>query len=154
MNQLINYTRFWGISSNNFLISTILVSFSLGIQYLIIPLFKVIDTIILYELKQNITLDILNDIPILLNHVVYRMESDEVIIILLFIIALHELIQKVRLTISKPSRENDSTLFFKHLLEVLNNLRNIYRIHNFLSFHSNIDTLYIFKALQVKKGGN
>lgn len=31
--------------------------------------------------------------------------------------ALHELIQKVRLTISKPSRENDSTLIFKHLLE-------------------------------------
>ena len=55
-----------------------------------------------------------------LNHVVYRMESDEIVIIFLFIIALHELIQKVRLTISKPSRENDSTLIFKHLLEVLN----------------------------------
>ena len=35
-------------------------------------------------------------------------------------IALHELIQKVRLTISKLSREYDSTLIFKHLLEVLN----------------------------------
>ena len=43
--------------------------------------------------------------------------------------ALHELIQKVRLTISELSREYDSTLIFKHLLEVLNVLRNINRIH-------------------------
>ena len=35
-------------------------------------------------------------------------------------IALHELIQKVRLTVSKPSREDDSTLILKHLLEVMN----------------------------------
>lgn len=33
--------------------------------------------------------------------------------------ALHELIQKVRLTVSKPSREDDSTLILKHLLEDL-----------------------------------
>ena len=49
--------------------------------------------------------------------------------------ALHELIQEIRLTISKPSRESDSTLIFKHLLEVLNVLRNINCIHKFLSFH-------------------
>lgn len=34
-------------------------------------------------------------------------------------IALHELIQKVRFIISKLSREYDSTLIFKHLLEDL-----------------------------------
>ena len=130
MNQLIDYTRFWEYLVITFLISTILFFFSLGIKYLIIPLFKVIDTIILYELKQNITLDILNNIPILLNHVVYWMESDEVAIILLFIIALHELIQKLRFTISKLSREYDSTLIFKHLLEILNVFRNINCIHS------------------------
>lgn len=43
--------------------------------------------------------------------------------------ALHELFQKVRLTISKASREYDSTLFFKHLPEVLNVLRNINWFH-------------------------
>ncbi|CUQ08558.1 Uncharacterised protein [Segatella copri] len=80
-------------------------------------------------MKQNITLDILNDIPILLNHIVYRMESDKIVIILLFIIAIYELIQKVRLTVSKPSRKYDSALIFKHLLEVLNVLRNINCIH-------------------------
>lgn len=41
--------------------------------------------------------------------------------------------QKVRLTISKPSREYDSTLIFKYLLEVLNVLRNINCIHNIFS---------------------
>ena len=130
MNQLIDYTRFWEYLVITFLISTILIFFSLGIKYLIIPLFKVIDTIIFYELKQNITLDILNNIPILLNHVVYWMESDEIVIILLFIIALHELIQKLRFTISKLSREYDSTLIFKHLLEILNVFRNINCIHS------------------------
>lgn len=45
--------------------------------------------------------------------------------------ALHELIQKVRLSISKLSREYDSTLIFKHLLEVLNVLRNINCIHSY-----------------------
>lgn len=42
--------------------------------------------------------------------------------------------QKVRLTSSKPSRENDSTLIFKHLPEVLNLLRNINCIHNIFIF--------------------
>ena len=69
--------------------------------------------------SKNVTLYVLHDIPIPLDHIVYRMESDEIVIILLFIIALHELIQKVRLTISKLSREYDSTLIFKYLLEVL-----------------------------------
>ena len=42
--------------------------------------------------------------------------------------------QKVRFTISKLSRENDSTLIFKHLLEVLNILRNINCIHHVFIF--------------------
>lgn len=46
--------------------------------------------------------------------------------------ALHELIQKVRLTISKLSREYDSALIFKHLLEVLDVLKNINCIHSLL----------------------
>ena len=44
-------------------------------------------------------------------------------------IALHELFQKVRLTISKPSREYDSTLIFKHLPEIVYVIGNINWFH-------------------------
>lgn len=50
--------------------------------------------------------------------------------------------QKVRLTITKPSRENDSTLIFKHLLEVLNILRNINCIHKRFSLNPHFSSAY------------
>lgn len=61
-------------------------------------------------------------------------------------IALHELILKVRLTISKPSREYDSTLIFKHLLEVLNALRNINRIHK----QAKLPIRYLYRRGMIK----